>query len=753
MSSPATAQRTHSASKVAPARASTQARPKPRAEAVARAGDSRLGNQANQAVLRDGFPQQDGMSQVDRANGGGKPVGDSRRDFFERRPPAEATNSTMVSGGRGSPQMGNQAAQRLLVNGAIQAKLTINQPDDPFEQEADRVADAVVAMSVPAGNGEAVIGASPVSVRRQCSCAGSCEKCQGKTGIQRRASDTGGASESASASDTAPPSVDHARSSGRQMSRESRAYFEPRFGRSFENVRIHTDNAAAESARDIHALAYTAGSDIVFGDGHYQPGTHEGRRLLAHELTHVVQQDSNRVARSVQRVCGPTDIAAAVAGRTSCNDRFGSPFLPGVPLFKFNKSCDDFATGEDTTLQTFVAGQPATATFEIHGFASSDGSTAFNQDLGCARAMKAFSVMTTADPAHAFAGIAAPRITAVVNHGPVSSSAPAANLRSAVIRVLGGSPGPTPTPTPTGLQTVTIPPDIRGAATPAAMTPNRIPPRVDTPVSVTFGGTPTAAAPVSVAVEGGGGGNGSATVNGAASAPFSVTGATVVNLRGVDQTLDPAHAGNLRLVARQRGTQLGASGGFSVSSIPVSMSHPFSRLITDADCPTFGLAAACGFRGMIVDQNLASDSTVAGDLDRVDESERIQTTTATGIFAGTSLTTGCYVPCVPSPPDFHGSPGLAGQTSPGVATFNQTFMFRDNRTGASEIPMADSGFVINFDVAPIPGSGVFGFFQSFQLTVSSIGTAHGATDPNPTCPSGTITSTAGPTSVTRVIPL
>src|SRR5262245_51110910 len=171
-------------------------------------------------------------------------------------PPAKAGVSTMVQGSRGRSQMGNQTAQRLLVEGIIQAKLTVNQPNDPFEQEAERVANAVVGMSGPTGIGEAIIGAGPASVQRQCSCAGSCKHCQEQAEVHRRATDTGGASELAGVSDSAPPSVDHVvRSSGHPLSRESRAFFEPRFGRSFENVRIHTDSAAAESARDMRALA------------------------------------------------------------------------------------------------------------------------------------------------------------------------------------------------------------------------------------------------------------------------------------------------------------------------------------------------------------------------------------------------------------------------------------------------------------------------------------------------------------------
>ncbi|MCX9011056.1 MAG: DUF4157 domain-containing protein, partial [Candidatus Methanoperedens sp.] len=69
-----------------------------------------------------------------------------------------------------------------------------------------------------------------------------------------------------------------------------RAYMEPRFGFDFSQVRIHTDAPAAESARAVNAHAYTTESDIVFGGGDYSPHTNEGRRLIAHELTHVVQQ-------------------------------------------------------------------------------------------------------------------------------------------------------------------------------------------------------------------------------------------------------------------------------------------------------------------------------------------------------------------------------------------------------------------------------------------------------------------------------
>ena len=82
------------------------------------------------------------------------------------------------------------------------------------------------------------------------------------------------------------------RSSGEPLSTPARAFFEPRFGHDFSKVRVHTDARAAESAKAINARAYTLGRDVVFGAGQYAPETREGKRLLAHELTHVVQQNT-----------------------------------------------------------------------------------------------------------------------------------------------------------------------------------------------------------------------------------------------------------------------------------------------------------------------------------------------------------------------------------------------------------------------------------------------------------------------------
>ena len=125
-------------------------------------------------------------------------------------------------------------------------------------------------------------------LQRACACGGTpgpdgeCAACKEKR-LQRRAGGPGPG--------VAPPIVhDVLRSAGRPLEPGVRGDMEARFGHDFSRVRVHTDPAAAESARSVAALAYTVGSDVVFGSSRYAPGTAAGVDLLAHELTHVVQQ-------------------------------------------------------------------------------------------------------------------------------------------------------------------------------------------------------------------------------------------------------------------------------------------------------------------------------------------------------------------------------------------------------------------------------------------------------------------------------
>jgi len=188
-------------------------------------------------------------------------------------------------------KVGNQAMQQLLRSGVIRAKLSISQPDDPEEREADSIADHI--MRSPAG---AAAAAAP------CSCSEgeeTCDECRADGAVARKASgggpgpDWGRRSGSGVGRPAALPHPDRAirsilQSPGRGLDAPARAFFEPRFGHDFSRVRIHTDASADASAQSIHALAYTAGDHVVFRAGEYSPDTEQGRSLLAHELAHVV---------------------------------------------------------------------------------------------------------------------------------------------------------------------------------------------------------------------------------------------------------------------------------------------------------------------------------------------------------------------------------------------------------------------------------------------------------------------------------
>ncbi len=114
--------------------------------------------------------------------------------------------------------------------------------------------------------------------------------------LQRR---TAGIDSPAHVANTAPPIVhDVLRSPGQPLDTATRSFFEPRFGYDLSGVRVHTDAHAMESAAAVNALAYTVGNDIAFGAHRYAPGSIEGRKLLAHELTHVVQQTEVAVYQS-----------------------------------------------------------------------------------------------------------------------------------------------------------------------------------------------------------------------------------------------------------------------------------------------------------------------------------------------------------------------------------------------------------------------------------------------------------------------
>lgn len=118
-------------------------------------------------------------------------------------------------------------------------------------------------------------------------------------------------------------------SPGQPLDANTRAYMEPRFGQDFSGVRVHTDSQAAASAQAVNALAYTVGRDVVFGEGNYAPEGHEGRQLLAHELTHVVQQQTLAQGNTTLRMATQTDSTEVAAEQVAST--INEPILTTIP--------------------------------------------------------------------------------------------------------------------------------------------------------------------------------------------------------------------------------------------------------------------------------------------------------------------------------------------------------------------------------------------------------------------------------------
>jgi hypothetical protein len=205
----------------------------------------------------------------------------------QRMLPTNAEESEARLTGTATPHLGHDFSRIPLhppAAGAIQTKLAINKPGNEYEQEADRISEQVMRMPEP-------------QLQRACACGGACPECQTEQpehGHERLQTKRDG-------EQTEVPPIVHEvlRSPGQPIDSTIRAFMEPRFGHDFSQVRVHTDESAETSARMINAHAYAVGNDIVFGLGRFDSSATEGRRLLAHELTHVVQQTAGHAPRAV----------------------------------------------------------------------------------------------------------------------------------------------------------------------------------------------------------------------------------------------------------------------------------------------------------------------------------------------------------------------------------------------------------------------------------------------------------------------
>ncbi len=271
--------------------------------------------------------------------------------------------------------IGNQAVQRLMKSGLIQTKLRIGAPGDVYEQEADRVAEQVMRMSEP----QPVASGSPY-IQRACpkcendelnrqpikeedeelhrkvkstetvkplyaalhiqtmakSLEG--ENCSSALGTNKEDEDQLEEKEETSVmgklgqgmldqtvgSESIEKCISNTRGGGSSLPGATRRFMESRFGHDFSGVRLHTDSNAAWMAEKLNAEAFTSRNDIYFRQGSFSPHTLAGNRLLAHELTHVVQQRSAATSAKGSTISGKAR-AGSLDGIIQCYSLKGFP--------------------------------------------------------------------------------------------------------------------------------------------------------------------------------------------------------------------------------------------------------------------------------------------------------------------------------------------------------------------------------------------------------------------------------------------
>lgn len=168
-----------------------------------------------------------------------------------------------------SPFFSGQNEASSFFQPLIQAKLAINAPNDPYEQEADHMADQVMTME----KASPVSAITPVVQREE----------------ERKEENSRG--EPTPAPDKLVSGLNSSKGNGSFLPEKTRGSMEQFFSKDFSQVRVHTGGEAVQMSRDIQAKAFTHGNDIYFNEGQYAPESNTGKHLLAHELTHTVQQN------------------------------------------------------------------------------------------------------------------------------------------------------------------------------------------------------------------------------------------------------------------------------------------------------------------------------------------------------------------------------------------------------------------------------------------------------------------------------
>lgn len=190
------------------------------------------------------------------------------------------------------------SSQNPLKGKFFQAKLNVGTPDDPYEQEAEKVSQQVVQnytafvegedstfnSGLPDQAAQTTFFPGQISRRIQTKCA-ECEKEEKEVHPK-----SAGSQDAATVSPKTESKIVSSKGNGQTLNTDTKALMEHSLGADFSAVRVHTNNEAIQMSQELGAHAFTTGNDIYFNEGQYQPDTKAGLGLLSHELTHVVQQ-------------------------------------------------------------------------------------------------------------------------------------------------------------------------------------------------------------------------------------------------------------------------------------------------------------------------------------------------------------------------------------------------------------------------------------------------------------------------------
>jgi hypothetical protein len=287
--------------------------------------------------------------------------------------------------------------QPFFAPAKVQPKLTIGAIDDTYEREADAMADRVMRMPSPLNANFFFKPANTKTLQRKCS---GCEEENKRKQIMRKeAGINSGLSDSSSFAST----LSSSKGGGSPLPKATKSFMETAFRTDFSSVKIHTDSQASEMSKIINAKAFTYGNDIYFREGQYDSGSGAGKQLLAHELTHVVQQGGG--LRSVQRTPAhtytfisrgsygettpgfrqPSCAAGAAAGTSTLAAGSASPTVTVFPNGTYSVRRND-GVEQTATCRRLAAGLALTRAHEdSHAAGARTGVTTANTAQGLPR--------------------------------------------------------------------------------------------------------------------------------------------------------------------------------------------------------------------------------------------------------------------------------------------------------------------------------------------------------------------------------